>query len=159
MQKDDFPVPAGIPDMLFYVQRSLNKNTIVYQLNTRGDEIDEKEPVKIFWVNYAGKGDTEPLNYLQRKYAYGLTVNLLDKEKKTFAMNFVSYKKQILYLIRSPKEKKYEVFSYFNNKLVIVKRIYIHIEGGAFWTPKVKYINISVKDPIRNEEYVEKVIP
>lgn len=157
---NDFPVPTGINNMLFYVQRSLNKNTIIYQLNTNKDgEVNEEEPIKIYWVNYAGKGDSEPLNYIQRKYAYGVSVRLIDAEKKTFSFNFVSYKKQVLYLIKSPVDKKYKVLSYFNNKLVIVNHVYIHIEGGAFWTPKVRYIDVSVKDPIKNEDFTERVIP
>jgi hypothetical protein len=153
-----FPVPTGVKDLLFYVQRSININTIVYQLNVNeAGDLNEEDPIRINWVNYAGKGDTEPLNYIQRKYAYGLNVRLVDKEKKTFCFNFVSYKKQLLYLIKSP-DKKYHVFSYFNNHLMQVNRIYVHIEGGSFWTPKVKYIEVFGKDPIRNEELVEKIV-
>lgn len=140
------------------MQRSLNKNTIIYQLNFNEDnELDDKEPIHMYWINYAGKGDTEPLNFIQRKYAYGLQFQLIDREKKTFSFSFVSYKKQVLYLIKSP-DKKYHVYSYFKNKLILVNRIYIHIEGGSFWTPKVKYIEVSGKDPAKNEELVEKII-
>ena len=155
-----FPTPTGIKNMLFYVQRSLNKNTIVYQLNVKeNEEIDTKEPIKMYWVNYAGKGDVELLNFIQRKYAYGLDVKIIDKEKKSFCFNFVSYKPQTLYLIKSVSDKKYHVFSYFGNKLVIINRIYIHIEGGTFWYPKVKYIEVMGKDPLKNEEIIEKIIP
>ncbi|MCC6371551.1 MAG: DUF4833 domain-containing protein [Bacteroidia bacterium] len=144
--------------MLFYVQRSINKNTIVYQLNYKdNNELNEKEPIRMYWINYATSGANEELNYIQRKYAYGLNVALIDNEKKTFAFNFVSYKKQTLYLIKGT-DKKYHVFSYFNNRLVQVNRIYVHIEGGSFWTPKVKYIEVDGKDPVKNEELTEKII-
>jgi hypothetical protein len=154
---ENFPVPEDVKDLLFYVQRSINKNTIIYRLNTTADnEPNEKDPISMYWVNYSGKGDTEPLNYIQKKYAYGLDVHLIDKEKKTFCFSFVSYKKQMLYLIRSP-DKKYHVYSYFNNRLMMVNSIYVHIDGGSFWTPKVKYIEVSGKDPVKNEELVEKI--
>lgn len=156
---DVFPVPTGIKNMLFYVQRSLNKNTIIYELNYNSSgDLNELEPIKSYWVNYSGKSDIEPLSFIQRKYAYGLNVQLLDKEKGSFCFNFVSYKKQQLYLIRSP-DTKYNVYSYFNGKMVIVHRIYIHIEGGSFWTPKITYIEVSAKDPSKNEEITEKIIP
>lgn len=156
---DNFPVPTGIPNMLFYVQRSLNKNTIIYQLNTDQNEVlNELEPIKMYWVNYAGKGDREALNYIQKKYAYGIEVSELDKEKKTFCFNFVSYKKQLLYLIKSGQDKKYHVYGYFNNRLLLINNIYIHIEGGTFWTPKVKYIEVMARDAIKNEEVKEKII-
>jgi hypothetical protein len=144
---------------LFYLQRTINKNTIIFQLNTseNGDLIEE-EPIKSFWVNYSGKGDFENLNFIQRKYAYGLEMKLLDKQKQHYSFNFVSYKKQILYLLKAGNEKKFQVFSYLNNKLVVVNRIYVHIEGGTFWAPKVKYVEVLAKDPIKGEEYTEKII-
>ena len=151
-------MPSGIKNMLFYVQRTINKNTIIYQLNVNeNNELNEKEPISQYWINYAGKGDAEPLNFIQRKYAYGLNFQLTDKEKKTYSFHFVSYKKQLLYLIKAP-DKKYHVYSYFNNRLFLVNRIYVHIEGGSFWTPKVKYIEVFGKDPLKNEELVEKII-
>lgn len=154
-----FPTPTGFKNMLFYVQRSLNKNTIIYQLNTKeNEEIDMNEPIKMYWVNYAGKGDVEQLNFVQRKYAYGLDAKIIDKEKKTFCFNFVSYKTQTLYLIKSVTDKKYHVYSYFNNKLVSLNRIYVHIEGGSFWYPRVKYIEVSGNDALKNEAFTQKII-
>ncbi|MEI6019722.1 MAG: DUF4833 domain-containing protein [Bacteroidota bacterium] len=139
------------------MQRSFNKNTLIYQLNVNEkNELNESDPISVFWVNYAGKGDLEQLNYIQRKYAYGISVQQIDKEKKKYSFHFVSYKKQILYLIET-NDNKFHVFSYFNNHLLIVNRIFVQIEGGSFWTPKVKYIEIFGKDPAKNEEVVEKI--
>ena len=155
-----FPEPQGVKNMLFYVQRSINKNSIVYYLNeNEKGELNEIEPINMFWMTYEKPLVREELNFIQRKYAYGLTIKMLDEEKKSFYFNFVSYKKKILYLIKSVLDKKYHVYYYLNNKLVLVTRIYIHIEGGSFWTPKVKYIQITSKDAIRNEDVLEKIIP
>ena len=30
--KDNFPVPNGFKNMLFYIQRNINKNTIIYDI-------------------------------------------------------------------------------------------------------------------------------
>lgn len=160
LQSDNFPIPNGFKNMLFYVQRSINKNTIVYELNLNSrDEIDLIEPIKMFWVNYEKGNEIEPLNYIQKKYAYGLNFHVIDAEKKSFYFNFVSYKKKNLYLINSVQDKKYHIFYYKENALVMVERIYVHIEGGSFWTPKVKYIQIFGRDPIKNEPVLEKIIP
>ena len=155
---DNFPRPAGIKNMLFYLQRTMNKNTIIYELNLKEDgELNENEPIKIYWINYAGKGDRESLNYIQRKYAYGLEISESDKSKRSFNFNFVSYKKQQLYLMKSPSDKAYHVFGYFSHKLLQVSSIYVHIEGGAFWTPKVRYIEIEGRDIFKNEDCTEKI--
>lgn len=156
---ETFPVPTGFKNMLFYVQRSINVNTIVYELNTsHNGEINKVEPIKYYWVNYSGASDIEPLNYIQKKYAYGLEVKLLDSEKLNYCFNFVSYKKQVLYLINTG-DKHYKVYSNFNGKMVVVNRIYVHIEGGGFWTPKIKYIEVLATDPQKNETVKEKIIP
>ena len=156
----EFPAPKDIKNMLFYVQRTNNINTLIYQLNYNDkNELNEKEPVKTFWKNYNTDNSTEALSGLQRKYAYGLEMHVLDTVKKSYYFNFAAYKKKSIYLIKSPTDGKYEAFVTINNKLMIVSRIYIHIEGGAFWTPKIKFIDVFGKLPNKPEEIVERVIP
>ena len=156
-----FPKPEKIANMLFYVQRTFNINTLVYELNLdEKQELNTTEPIKIYWINYATNKATESLNYIQRKYAYGLEVKLLDAEKKSYVFNFVSYKKKKLYLVKSPIDNKYHVFTDINSKMVTLDRIFVQIEGGTFWVPHVKYIDISGKDIGKNnEEVAERVIP
>ena len=159
-EKKEFPKPKDIKNLLFYVQRTININTLIYVLNiNEKEELNEKDPVKIYWINYTKDGTTEGLNFIQRKYAYGIDIKMIDTLKKTYCFNFVSYKKTQIYLIKSKIDSKYEAFSYINNKLIILTKIFIQIEGGTFWAPKIKYIEITGKDPLKNEEVVEKVIP
>ena len=81
--KDNFPVPNGFKNMLFYIQRNINKNTILYELNyNENGELNESEPIKVNWINYETDKSIEALNYIQRSFAYGLDIKLFDKEKK-----------------------------------------------------------------------------
>lgn len=159
----DFPAPTNkdFKNLMFYVQRTNNINTLIYEFNYNHDgELNAKTPVKVYWKNYDTDGTTEPLNSLQRKYAYGVESYVLDSVKKSYYFNFVSYKKKQIFLLRNQTTKKYEAFITLNNKLIEITRIYIHIEGGAFWTPKIKYIDVFGRLPNnKNEEVVEKVIP
>ena len=159
-EKKEFPKPEKINNLLFYVQRTFNINTIIYELNVNEkQEIDITEPIKMYWINYATNNSIEPLNYIQRKYASGIEIKMIDAEKKTYCFNFVSYKKKKLYLIKSAIDNKYHVFCDINSKLVTLDRVFIQIEGGSFWVPKVRYIDISGKDLTKNEEILERVIP
>jgi len=159
-EKKVFPKPEKTKNFLFYVQRTLNTNTLIYELNAdEKGQVDMEDPIKIYWKNYAGNGKTEPLNYIQRKYAYGLEVKMIDAAKKTFCFNFVSYKKRQLYLIKSALDNKYDAFILLNNKLVILNSVFIQIEGGTYWVPKIKYVEIKGKDIYSNEEVVERIIP
>ena len=157
--KADFPNPKNVKNLLFYVQRTINANTLIYTLNVNKDgELNEEEPIKINWVNYASDSTVESLNYIQRKYAYGVDAQLLDKEKKTYSFVFVSYKKKPLYLIKSEVDNKYHVFYQMKNEMVILNSVFIKIEGGSFWTPKIKYIDVSATN-LKNEKVSERVIP
>ncbi len=159
-EKKEFPKPAGIKNLLFYVQRTFNINTLIYSLNFNDkEELNEKEPIKIYWINYSKDGSIEGLNFIQRKYAYGVDIKMIDTLKKSYCFNLVSYKKKQIYLIKSAVDNKYQAFSYINNRLLVLNRVFIQIEGGTFWSPNVKYIEITGRDPIKNEEVIERVIP
>ena len=158
--KKVFPKPENIENMLFYVQRTMNINTLIYELNLdENKELNPTDPIKIHWINYATDKSSDALNYVQRKYAYGIDIKLIDAEKKSYCFNFVSYKKKKLYLIKSTIDNKYHVFCDINNRLVTLDRIFIQIEGGSFWVPHVRYIDISGKDLTKNEDVAERVIP
>jgi hypothetical protein len=158
-EKKEFPKP-NVKNMLFYVQRTFNINTLIYALNTNEkDELDEKNPIKIYWINYTKDGSTESLNFIQRKYAYGIEIKMVDSLKKAYAFNFVSYKKKQIFLIKSAADNKYEAFMYLGTRLILLQRIFIQIEGGSFWTPKVRYLEVTGKDPIKGEEVIERIIP
>jgi len=157
---DTFPVPPQKPGMLFYVQRTHNTNTIVYELNyTKDSMLNETEPIKIYWIRYADDGSIKELSYIQRKYAYGLTSFCIDNQKKTFKVNFVSYKKRDIYLIKTNTEKKYRACMNINNKPAYIDKIFAKIDGGTFWLPHITYVEIFGKDVSNNKPVSEKIIP
>jgi len=55
--------------MLFYVQRTVNANTIVYELDSDSNLV-ESQPIKAFWIKYEDGSKKESLSLIQRKYAY-----------------------------------------------------------------------------------------
>jgi len=90
-QKDlKFPVPTGIPNQLFYLQRDPNISTLIYELNLKNGVLNETDPVHVFWIKYTEKGQHEELNYIQRNYAYGIRSKKLAKD--SYELHFVSYK-------------------------------------------------------------------
>ena len=103
-----FPVPTGNSKQLFYLQRTPNTNTIVYELNYKNGIVDADNPVEGFWIRYQEKGQREELSFIQRKFAYGLkTKKIADNQ---YELCFVSYKKYKMYL-RLGADKKFYVFT------------------------------------------------
>lgn len=157
-ERPGYPKPEG-KHMLFYVQRTMNINTIIYELNySANKDLDAINPIKMHWINYVDGAVEEPLNFIQKKYAYGIDIKMIDAEKKSYSFSFVSYKKKTIYLMKSSVDHTYKAYTHINNKMVVLNRIFIQIEGGSFWFPKVKYLEVAGKDVIKNEELMERIM-
>lgn len=155
-----YPIPPANDKLLFYVQRTPNINTIVYELNMDKDGLPNKhEPVHAYWIRYTEQGQKAELTYIQRKFAYGIQHALVDAEKHSYKLNFVSYAKKDIHLERSVKDKKYHAYLNVGAKKIEVSRIYVRIEGGSFWIPNVPYIEISGKDAATGHLVKERIKP
>ena len=153
-----FPVPNGVPNQLFYLQRDPNTNTVIYQLNVdRAGHLDENEPVNVFWLRYDEHGERKELNFIQRKFAYGLTAEKLATDK--YELKFAAYGKVRFYLLRSPTDKAFHVYTTIAGKQLQLERVFLRIEGGTFWVPNVKYIEFKGLSTATREPLVERVLP
>ncbi|MEO5889527.1 MAG: DUF4833 domain-containing protein [Ferruginibacter sp.] len=143
-QEKTFPVPTGNSKQLFYLQRTPNTNTIVYELNYKNGNIDTDNPVEAFWIRYQEQGQRQELSFIQRKFAYGLKTKKLSDDQ--YELSFVSYKKYKLYL-RLGADKKFYVYTSINQKTAILTSIFIKINGGSLWSPNIEYVEISGIEP------------
>jgi hypothetical protein len=142
---DTLPEPRGVRNMMFYLQRNPNANTVVYELNkTAEGALDEQAPIHPFWIRYADGGGHKELSYIQSKFAYGLKTRKLGKDN--YELKFVSYNKMALYLRRAP-DGKYQVYTTINQKEAVLERIFVRIEGGTFWVPNVLYVELQGREP------------
>ena len=152
-----FPTPKNIDNMLFYIQRDPNTNTAIYAINYQENgKIDKSNPIKAYWIRYAEKGEKKDLNYLQRKFAYGIETKTVNNEE--FEFQFVSYKKLPLTLKKLDSDQKYHVFVNVNQKKIQVEKIFVRIEGGSFWLPNVKYAEITGIDVSSNKMITERML-
>ncbi len=152
-----FPTPSGIVNQLFYLQRDPNTNTIIYQLNVneRG-QVNRKEPIHVFWMRYEEGGQLKELNFIQRRFAYGLKARQIEPD--TYELRFVSYSRFQFYLSKPDGEDQYRVYTTIARKRAVLKRIYVHIEeGGSFWKPNVKYVELSGTDEVTGTDVMERI--
>ncbi len=152
----DFPVPTGIPNQLFYLQRDPNTNTVIYQLNVdNGGGLDEREPVRIFWLRYAEQGQRQELSFIQRKFAYGIKAKKLAINK--YELKFAAYDKVRFYLMKSGSDNAFHVYTTVANKQIVLERIFLRIEGGTFWVPNVKYVEFKGWNAATREQVAERL--
>ncbi|WP_046244161.1 DUF4833 domain-containing protein [Hymenobacter terrenus] len=151
-----FPVPTGISNQLFYLQRDPNINTVIYQLNLNGaGKLDEDEPVRVFWIRYTEQGERKELSFIQRKFAYGLSAKKLATDK--YELKFAAYNKVRFFLMKSPADNAFHVYTTIASKQIVLTRVYLRIEGGTFWVPNVKYIEFKGWNAASREPVVERV--
>jgi hypothetical protein len=136
--KPELPVPSGNPEQLFYLQRSPNTNTLVYELNRKNGVLDTVAPIHIFWICYAEHGQKEELTGVQRKYAYGLTVKYTGKER--WELRFVANKKKIVEMTKGT-DGQLHVYDHINGQEAILTHIFMQIDGGSMFSPNVTAVS------------------
>lgn len=153
---DTFPVPKNTAYQLFYLQRQPNTNTIMVDLNVENGKVNPDNPVHVYWIRFQEGGKKAPLNFIQKEFAYGV------KTKKTgegkYDLNFVSYKNKKFQLERGVNGTWQVYFTLDNGEREILKRVYIHIEGGSFWKPDIKYVELKGINPLTHKEVRQRII-
>jgi len=144
VDKERLPVPAE-KDQLFYLQRDPNPNTIVYSINLKDGKPDGGHPVKIHWIRYTEGGKRTGLSLIQRTMAYGVHHTMISDHE--FDIRIQAYKNLPIHIRLNQQSKKYQASIRIENKEIVLERIFVRINGGSFFKPKVEYIEISGYDP------------
>ncbi|MEE9374309.1 MAG: DUF4833 domain-containing protein [Saprospiraceae bacterium] len=154
-----YPVPPEKDDLLFYIQRNQNENTVIYELNRNQSGLLNLDlPMVASWIQYSWGGKKKDLNYIQSKLAYGYSSQEISSELVQF--NFVSYQELKFYIVKNANSDQYMVTFKFNNKQTRLKNIYVYAhELGVF--PDVKYIELYGEDlhtnlPVYQKIFIEK---
>ncbi len=152
---EEFPEPR-FANQVLYLQRDPNINTVVYELNFRNKQLDNDNPIHPFWIRYAEKGQREELSFIQRKFAFGITSRPIGNG--SYEVHVASYKKYMLYLMKDVKGN-YHIYCSINNRQSILERIYIHINGGSFFSPNILYIELKGINVATGKEEVQQFKP
>ena len=158
--QNGYPTPTDKFERLFYIQRTGNTNTIVYDVNFSAHKtINADNPINAYWIRYADNGETKPLSYIQKTFAYGIKSKKLTSDN-TFEFNLVSYSKKKMTLDLDNNGKPC-VFTDINGKKIQLEHIFVKTEGGSMlsFVPNVQYVEIFGKDPNTGAAIYEKIIP
>ena len=155
-----FPTPPQNENSLFYLQRSKNTNTIVYEVNIKSDgTLNTEQPLKVYWLRYAVDSTAEPLTYIQEKFAYGVKAKLHPSKPGQYIVTFNAYEKKLIYLVKKPDGKHYGAYTLINGRYAEMKRIFLKINGGTFWFPNIEYVEILGDDMATHKSISEQFKP
>lgn len=158
--QDSYPTPPDGQHRLFYIQRTGNTNTIVYDANVSAAKtFKSSEPVNIYWLRYAEGGGAAGLNYMQRTFAYGVKCQKVPGANE-YDFNLVCYSKKKLRLAFDAQGKPYATIE-INGRKMKLDRIFVKIDKSTTFTltPKVEYVELWGKDPASGAAVYEKFIP
>ena len=135
---ENYPIPEE-EDMLFYIQRNQNPNTVIYKIQKdRDGNFLRGNPVYVFWRQFDNDRDDEPLNYIQRKLAYGYEYDIINND--AIQMHIISYPTYKIFVTRND-EQVYKAISKINGIWAELTNVYVFVEEqGAF--PVVKYLEL-----------------
>lgn len=149
MNSHKFPIPEKTSQRLFYLQRNLNANTIVYDANFKSDgTLDSENPVNVYWIRFEDGGNTMPLRKLERKIAFGIKHEKLRSSEHDYSISIVSFNDRQIYL---KQEAPFKVTAYIeiNGSKRPIDHIYVQAAEGKPFS-KIDHIDIFGIENIQN---------
>ena len=143
----DFPKPDKTKKSLFYLQRNMNKNTIVYDLNCYADgRINEKDPIDVYWMRYPKDGQPyrREISWTEKQFAYGYSSKKA-RDGNGFEVELAPYDERKIHL-KLNANGEYEAFMNIKGKDCYLTKLYVYANYDNWW-PKVIHVDIYGKDP------------
>ena len=146
-------------NVLFYIERNMNTNAVVYEANVVDGKLDEAKPVKVYWIMYNNNPvNEEGLTMIERNSAYGMST-------KPVAGKAGRHK-----LIVTPlKKRNIEVWMDEDGTLhcestvdgVAAELMSVYVESKSNWVglPKVQFVELKGKKSADGSKAYEKMKP
>lgn len=121
----EYPVPNE-PNMLFYIERSSNSNTVIYcaNLDAQG-KLDKDKPVIAYWRWYNVDGHHKELNFAERMLAYGIKSVKHDGPNGAYSFKVAAFPERTIYVGLDSKGRP-EAFGKVGDHWV--KLVYVYLE-------------------------------
>jgi len=149
--------PEQTEKSLFFIQRNMNKNTIVYDASfDENGNLNEECPIRVYWIRFEEKGQKMELRYLEKNLAYGIDFTKSDTHKNQYKVRIVADKSRELTLTQIAPYKA-NIYLNIDNKISLLDHMYINADNSGFW-PDLKFIELYGMDSSTGEKTYEKVL-
>ncbi|GGF05849.1 DUF4833 domain-containing protein [Stappia taiwanensis] len=152
--RPEFPVPNE-PNMLFYLQRSTNPNTVIYAARFREDgTLDPNEPVAAYWRRYNTTGERLPLKMIEDNFAFGVRTERTD-DPSVFRLYVVSYPERKATL-RQVAPGRAELTVPAGGRQMRPVYAYIDVDESGLM-PSVRTVSVMGQDAATGKPLVERI--
>jgi hypothetical protein len=149
-----------VPDdanIMFYIQKNTNPNTIVYALKLGADgKINPDDPMEVFWRRYQEDGARKKLAWLEKTFAFDFKVKAIADKENVFSFSLIAMKEKKMYVTQS-KSGKPNVFMKISGKTARLERIYVMVDDSRR-IQSVNSMEIFGRDYKTGELVYEKII-
>lgn len=147
---------ADSSQTLFTIQRSTNKNEVHYDARLdAGGKLDASEPVEVYWLMLAENGQREGLNWIERRKAYGFSIEATPGGESYQMRLRAEEDRPITVLMEGTKARAETVI---DGRAAILERIFIASTPGGF-IPRVEYVELFGTDSKSGEQRTERIGP
>lgn len=151
---NNYPVPTD-ENMLFYIQKSYNTNTVVYTANIdENGNLNKKEPILVFWRRYQEQGQKRELKMIERTFGYGVSTKPIKDRPNSYRFTLVSLK-DMEFVITLDKNNKPQVATMINTKPARIDKVYVTAEHVSL-LPKVFSVEIFGREIKTNQPIYQK---
>ena len=155
-QSEKYQTPPKTHELLFYIQRNHNANTIIYDANYDANgRLIKDEPIIVYWRRYDEQGQKMELRTIEKWYAYGV-----DFEKTAFENTYkiiLVADKERSFTLKQISAFKTVVYTVIDGKQSVMDHLYIYADNSGAW-PTVKYIELFGIDAKTKQITYEKII-
>lgn len=154
------PVPCLSKELegepLFRVERSKNANIVQYdaQLTPEGN-LNPEKPVIVYWIMHANRGEKEDLNWIEKKMAYGFSIEY-DKKGDFWIMDLVADIQRKIKVYKA--NGRYRAETLIDGHPAFIDAIYIQSIEGTM-RPKIQHMEFFGKGIKTGDNLYEKFIP
>ena len=143
--KPGYPVPPEDKKRLFFLQRSSNSNTVVYDANIdRNGRLDADEPVRVYWLRYNTDGKERDLSFLERHFAFGVETRPARDGGGGHMVSIVA-KPELEFRVVIDKFGQAHAIGTYQGRPARLKSIYVTLDGGGFM-PDVLFVDLYGED-------------
>lgn len=150
------PLPDDSSQSLFTIERSTNANVVHYDAEIGKDgALNPKEPVVAYWVMAAEDGRRQRLTSLERKHAYGFTIER-DSSDQSYWMTLVSQKRRSIHIYQ--ESDKVRAVTLVGGHQAFLHKIYVKTRRWGLLRT-ADYFELFGTDVATGEDRYEKVTP
>jgi len=134
-----WPIPND-PGQVFYLQRSTNKNTIIFRARyDKNGNLLRSDPAHVYWRRYNTTGERKPLKPIERLLAYGVNV----KPAGTDGQFYVTLRPlpQMPMLLRQTGPGKAELIGTIGGRKARIVYAYAAVDESGL-LPKVTHLTL-----------------